>query len=91
MRKRLTDGLCGAAAEGATVSLRRRLAFAAEANLFFDRLGGLKPFSGLAVVGDWPLTRIPAHAARVGFDLFEWLRTAGAVPRIGNVGQALEG
>lgn len=91
MRKRLTDGLRGAAPEAAAVSLRRRLAFAAEANLFFDRLGGLRPFSRLAVVGDWPLVRIPAHAARVGFDLFEWLRMAGTVPRIGNVDQALEG
>jgi hypothetical protein len=94
MGRRSASSVHEAAAPGdaAAASLRRRLTFAAEANLIFDRLGNLEPFSRLAVVGgDWPLLRIPAHAARVGFDLFECLRTAGAVSQIGNVELALDG
>jgi hypothetical protein len=91
MRRHLTSDASSTLPEGGSASLQRRLKFAANSNLFFDRLGNREPFSRFAVVGDWPMLRIPAHAARVGFDLFECIRTAERVPRIGNVELALDG
>ncbi len=70
-------------------SLCRRLAFAGDSSFLFDRLGTWGPVSRFAVLGDWPMPRIPAHLARVGFDLVECLRTVSRVPDIGNVELAL--
>lgn len=89
MRRHADGRIDSTVPEGISDSLRRRLAFACETCFFFDRLGGYEPFSRFAVLGYWPVLRIPAHAARVGFDLLECLRTASRVPEIGDVESAL--
>src|SRR4051812_9266416 len=70
-------------------SLCRRLAFGGHSCFFFGRLVARGPCARFGMVGDWPLVRIPTHAARLGFDLLECLRTASRVPDLGNVELAL--
>jgi hypothetical protein len=66
-------------------SIERRLAFAFRSRFFFERLTSRKPLSGLALAGQWPVAWLPAHAARLGYDLLECVRMARLVPSIGSV------
>jgi hypothetical protein len=68
----------------AAASLRRRLLFARRSFLTFDRLFCIGPLSLLSRFRDWQTPRMPDHAARIVYDLFECLRTGGSVPELGN-------
>jgi hypothetical protein len=73
-------------------SVCRRLAFAGNSYRFFDRLFSRGLLQRVAVIGgDWPTGRLLAHQMRVGFDLFESLRSLRRVPNIGNVELSLLG
>jgi hypothetical protein len=89
MQRPLDTSIDSMMLDRSSASLYRRLAFAYNSCLFFDRLGSVAPFSRFAVLGHCPLPRIPAHIARIGFDLFECIRTTSYVPDIGNVEEAL--
>ena len=73
-----------------SASLYRRLAFAGESCLFFDRLFSRQPMSSFGKLGkDSLLPLIPNHVAKIGYDLCESLRTTSRVPDIGNVELAM--
>jgi len=70
-------------------SLVRRLKFARDSHLFFDRLICGTPLSVLARYRDWSIPRVPDHWARLAYDLVECLRTGHVVPDMGNAELAL--
>src|ERR1051326_9025199 len=76
-------------ARNGSASLRRRLAFAGSSYHFFDRIFCSNRMARFSRIGDQQTARIPDHAAKIAFDLFECFRTLGVTPDIGNVDLAL--
>jgi hypothetical protein len=77
-------------AENGTASLRRRLAFAGNSSHFFDSVFCSRPMARFSRIGRRvQLARIPDHASKIAYDLFESLRSGRMMPDIGNVDLAL--
>jgi hypothetical protein len=76
-------------AKNGSASLRRRLAFAGNSYHFFDRIFCSRPMARFSRIGDSQTARIPDHASKIAFDLFESLRSGRMMPDVGNVDLAL--
>jgi hypothetical protein len=77
-------------AENGSASLRRRLAFAGNSSHFFDGIFCSRPMARFSRIGRRvQVARIPDHASKIAYDLFESLRSGRMMPDIGNVDLAL--